>query len=165
MSDRPEPGSDELDLAINVSSDEYIERAIARGHVSAGGQIKWQALKLSSNEEGVSVIRLLIGSDNVKNTAKDVKTRYCGLAEAKVERLRSAGLEVVDRRRAGEYTGHAEIEFKTWPAPLEPYEPELASEGNLEQVNYYKSHVPLFSYFSDPNPAGEGWAGSPLGES
>lgn len=150
---------------MDVGSNEYIERAVAKGHVTAVGSIKWQALKLSKGEEGASVIRLIIGADQTKLTAKGVKNRYCGLAEASVGKLRDAHLEVVDRRRSGEYRGHAEIEFRSWPLPFEPYEPQVAGEGNLEEINYYKSHVKLFTYFPDPNPEGGQWTGARLGES
>jgi len=156
---------EEVELPLQVASNEYLERAVASGNVTAKGTLKWQALKLRDGEPGASIIRQVIGDNRVKVTARDVKSRYCGLAESRAMELRDAGLGVVDRRRPGEYHGHAEIEFATYPMPLEPYEPLEASEGNLKDVNYYRSCLKLFTYFPDSDPHSDTWGGPPLGAS
>ncbi|WIE53439.1 hypothetical protein [Curtobacterium sp. MCBD17_003] len=164
-----ESGDVNNDLPLVVADDEYVERIVSKTNVSGKGGLRWQALKPRPGEMGVSVIRAVIGKNVVKRTAKAVIRDYVGLAEGLVGQLRAVGVDVVDERRVGEYHGHAEIRFQTYPEVLQPYEPVPATEGNLEQIHYYKSHLRLFRLLVDPDPSSESWdgpalAGGTLGE-
>lgn len=110
------------------------------------------------------MIRQAIGDDEVKLTARSVKTQYCGLAECKVGTVRGAGVEVIDERRSSDYRGHAEILFETFPRPA-PYEPVEAGPGATAERDYYTRQLELFVYYPDPDVPRDSWAGLPLGSS
>lgn len=158
-----EEGVFDSELPVVVDDVEFVERAVGKEHVAAGGRLKWQALRPRPNEDGASVIRQRIGDDAVKNTAVRVKNNYRGLAECSVEVARDGGLAVVDVRRKDDYEGHAEILFQTFPEPLEPYEPHEANDDSAEASRYYRSYLRLFRFELDPAPDEEGWSGRPLG--
>lgn len=146
-----------------LGPEECVERAVGRGHFrKADSSLKWQALRPRASEEGASVIRQIVGDSEVKHLAKIIKSDYVGLAETKVQRLRDAGLDAIDKRREGEFRGHAEIPFTTYPSILEPFEPQLAGEGNLEDINYYRSLVVLFKFRLDPDVEAAPWVAEPL---
>jgi len=162
-SDHDEERELDSELPVVVDDVEFVERAVGKEHLAAGGRLKWQALRPRPNEDGASVIRQRIGDDAVKNTAVRVKNNYRGLAECSVQVARDGGLAVVDPRRENDYEGHAEILFRTFPEPLEPYEPNEASDQNAEASRYYRSYLRLFRFELDPAPDEEGWSGGPLG--
>lgn len=151
------------ELSGLIEPSECVERVVSSQHIRADKTLKWQCLKPRANESGVSVIRQLIGDTPVKKTAQIVNDQtYAGLAEATAGDLVNAGLNVIPRQRPEDYLGHAEIEFPTYPAPLEPYEPQLAGDGDLAMVNYFKSHLRLFRFRPDSEPYGDKWIDDPL---
>lgn len=156
-------GASSSELPVLVDDAEFVERAVGKEHVAGSGRLKWQALRPRPNEDGASVIRQRIGDDAVKNTAARVKNNYRGLAECSVKAARDGGLAVVDARREDDYEGHAEILFRTFPEPLEPYEPLEANDDSAEASRYYRSYLKLFRFELDPAPDQEGWSGRPLG--
>lgn len=150
-------------LPHEVRDDEYVVRAIKSPfHLTKTGKLKRSAFDPPRGSADISVIRLRIGSDSVKNRSVEIASggpaTYRGLASGNVAAIRAVGLDVICDQVP--FAGHANIRFPIEkPATgQEPAPPEVIDE--LDRLK--ESLLDTFVYFEDAAPTVAGWVGPSL---
>lgn len=147
-------------LPHQVESHELIVRAVKSPfHVTKGGSLKKNAFDPPPGSNELSVIRLGIGIERVRNRsigiANSKNSEYRGLAAAGVAEVRGVGAEVVCDQVP--FAGHANIVLPVGrPArDQEPPEPSALKQQDSVRAGLLSN----FRYFSDPDPSVDTWTG------
>ena len=143
-------------LPLDISDKERLARAVFYPHhVDKSGKIKKEVFKASTGKRDVSVNRLRAldaGACKARSRAIRNPGRFKGFAVIVAEDIRACGSEIVDSREL--YIGHADIIHPIALVKGVPAPPEF--NQRLKQM------AQRTSYFPDPDPESDGWAGEEL---
>lgn len=149
-------------LNQEIAESEIIVRAVKTPHHLAKSKTKLKraAMHPPGGKNVISVMRQLMGDDFCKDKGAEIVqgpgAAYVGLAAGRADKIRGAGVELVDF--PSDFPGHAHIEFPFFRKPGEATESREAEIQN----KIYDHLLSVMVYCPDPAPESPGWSGPSL---